>query len=76
MTANSSIAGAGEGVRKSSGYAVFNAQMGYTFDRRTTVTLAANKLFDRRYYARINGLNSYNTQDEPRSVSLNVRTRF
>ena len=77
MTANSAIDGTGEqGVREGSGYVVFNAQLGYDISSNTSVTLAANNLTDRRYYARIGGLNSYNTYGEPRSLSLNVRANF
>jgi len=65
-----------KGVREQGGYAVASAQLGYRLDSKTTVALAVNNLFDRRYYARVGGLNTYNTYGDPRSVSLSVRTRF
>ena len=74
---SSAVQGTGvEGLREGSGYAVVNAQLGYAVNKQTRVTLAANNLLDRRYYARVGGLNSYNTYGEPRNVSLNVRTHF
>lgn len=74
---SSAVLGSGaEGVREGGGYAVMNAQVAYAVDADTRVTLAVNNLADRRYYARVGGLNSYNIYGEPRSVSLNVRTRF
>lgn len=77
MIANSAINGTGEkGLREGSGYAVFNAQVGYDISQNTSLTLAVNNLTDRNYYARIGGLNTYNIYGEPRSVSLNLRTGF
>ncbi|KKO10122.1 hypothetical protein LCGC14_0026540 [marine sediment metagenome] len=77
MIANSAIDGTGEeGVREGSGYAIFNAQLGYEFTSNTSVALAVNNLTDRRYYARIGGLNSYNTYSDPRSVAVSLRARF
>ena len=77
MIANSAINGTGEkGLREGSGYAVFNAQVGYDISQNTSLTLAVNNLTDRNYYARIGGLNTYNIYGEPRTVSLNLRTGF
>ncbi|WP_417550229.1 TonB-dependent siderophore receptor [Methylophaga sp.] len=77
MIANSAINGTGEkGVREGSGYAVFNAQLGYNISQNTSLTLALDNLTDRKYYERIGGLNSYNIYGEPRTVSLNLRTGF
>jgi len=77
MTANSAVIGTGEkGLREGTGYAVFNAQLGYDITQKTSLTLAVNNLTDRKYYERIGGLNTYNTYGEPRSVSLNLRTSF
>ncbi|ARP93304.1 hypothetical protein CAL15_02215 [Bordetella genomosp. 13] len=64
------------GVREAGGYAVMNAQVAYAVTPQTRVTLAVNNLADRRYYARVGTLSSYNIYGEPRSVSLNLRTRF
>lgn len=77
MTANSAVIGTGEkGLREGTGYAVFNAQLGYDITQKTSLTIAVNNLTDRKYYERIGGLNTYNTYGEPRSVSLNLRTSF
>jgi outer membrane receptor for ferric coprogen and ferric-rhodotorulic acid len=73
----SAVIGSGvPGVREQGGYAVASAQLGYRLDRATTVALAVNNLFDRTYYARVGGLNSYNTYGDPRNVTLSLRTRF
>jgi outer membrane receptor for ferric coprogen and ferric-rhodotorulic acid len=57
------------------GYAVYNAQVGYTFDKHTSATLTLNNLFDRRYYARTVG--TYFSQfGDRRNVMLSVRTDF
>lgn len=77
MIANSAIDGTGEeGVREGSSYAIFNAQLGYDFSANTSVALAVNNLTDRHYYARIGGLNSYNTYGDPRNVAVSLRASF
>ncbi|MGP9806945.1 TonB-dependent siderophore receptor [Halomonas sp. AOP12-B1-6] len=77
MVANSAIDGTGEeGIREGSGYAILNAQLGYDVTSDTSLTLAINNLTDRRYYARIGGLNSYNTYGDPLNVAVNLRTSF
>lgn len=77
VTANSSLLGTGApGLREQGGYAVANAQLGYAFDRRLSVSLAVNNLFDRTYWARVGGLNTYNTYGDPRSVLLSVRGSY
>lgn len=74
VTANSALLGSGvPGVREQGGYAVANAQAGYTFTRGITVSLAVNNLFDRSYWARVGGLNTYNIYGDPRSVLLSMR---
>ena len=64
------------GLRKQGGYGTASAQLGYRFDAKTTLSLVVNNVFDRTYYARVGGLNSYNTYGEPRSVSATLRTTF
>ena len=74
VTANSSLLGSGvPGVREQGGYAVANAQAGYAFAKGITLSLAVNNLFDRNYWARVGGLNTYNIYGDPRSVLLSVR---
>lgn len=76
MVSSAAIGSGVQGLREGSGYAVLNAQLGYAVNPATRVTLAVNNLADRRYYARVGTLNSYNIYGEPRTVSLNVRTHF
>jgi len=77
VTANSALLGSGTpGVREQGGYPVANAQLGYALDRRLAVTLAVNNLFDRNYWARVGGLNTYNIYGDPRSVLLSVRGSY
>jgi outer-membrane receptor for ferric coprogen and ferric-rhodotorulic acid len=57
------------------GYAVYNAQIGYSFNKHTSATMTVNNLFDRRYYARTVG--TYFSQfGDRRNVMLTVRTDF
>lgn len=77
VTASSALLGAGvPGLREQGGYAVANAQLGYALDRRLAVTLAVNNVFDRTYWARVGGLNTYNIYGDPRSVLLSVRGSY
>ena len=74
VTANSALLGSGvAGVREQGGYAVANAQAGYTFANGITMSLAVSNLFDRNYWARVGGLNTYNIYGDPRSVLLSAR---
>lgn len=61
-------------LREQGGYAVASAQLGYRVSDSTTVGLTANNLFDRKYYARVGGLNTYNVYGEPRNFMLTLRT--
>lgn len=57
------------------GYAIYNAQIGYRFNKHTSATLTLNNMFDRRYYVR--DLGSYFSQfGDRRNVMLTVRTDF
>lgn len=77
VTASSALLGSGTpGVREQGGHAVANAQLGYALDRRLAVTLAVNNVFDRTYWARVGGLNTYNIYGDPRSVLLSVRGSY
>lgn len=77
VTASSALLGSGvPGLREQGGYAVANAQLGYALDRRLAVTLAVNNVFDRTYWARVGGLNTYNIYGDPRSVLLSVRGSY
>lgn len=63
-------------LRGQGGYALASAQLGYQIADNTSVALLGNNLFDREYYARVGGLNSYNTVGEPRSFALVLRTQL
>jgi outer membrane receptor for ferric coprogen and ferric-rhodotorulic acid len=76
-TANSALLGSGVfGIREQGGYAVANAQVGYAITPAVTVSLAINNLFDRSYWARVGGLNTYNIYGDPRSMLLTVRGSY
>ncbi|MCQ4316297.1 TonB-dependent siderophore receptor [Stutzerimonas zhaodongensis] len=64
----------GTDLRTQSGYALFNAQIGYQVASKTSVALLGNNLFDREYYARVGGVNTYNTFGDPRNFTLMLRT--
>ena len=75
--ASGSAAGSGQAaIRRQGGYAVANAMASYRFNRHTTLQLNANNLFDRTYYTRLGGLNSYNTYGEPRNVMMTLRAQY
>lgn len=75
--ASASKAGNGTSALRSQGsYAVVNALASYRLTPRTTLALNVNNLFDRTYYTRLGGLNTYNSYGEPRNVSLTLRTRL
>ncbi|HSX69680.1 MAG TPA: TonB-dependent receptor, partial [Pseudomonas sp.] len=63
-------------LRAQGGYALVNAQVGYEFSEKTSVALLGNNLFDRHYYARVGGQNTYNTFGEPRNFALVLRTEL
>lgn len=75
--ASDSKAGNGSSsLRSQGGYAVVNALVSYRVSPRTTVALNLNNLFDRTYYTRLGGLNTYNSYGDPRNASLTLRSRF
>lgn len=63
-------------IRKQGGYAVVNALVSYNINKNLSLALNANNIFDRTYYTRLGGLNTYNTYGEPRNFKLTLRTRF
>jgi len=63
-------------LRSQSGYTVVNAMLSYRIDKTFTVALNANNLFDRTYYTRLGGLNTYNTYGEPRNLALTLRAQY
>lgn len=57
------------------GYAIFNAQVGYQFNKHVTASLALNNIFNRGYYSRTPGT-FYGQFGDLRNVMLTVRTDF
>lgn len=75
----SSGAGSSRGnrnVETQGGYAVVNALVGYQIDKNYSVSLAANNLFDRNYYATVGTFTAYNFYGEPRNLMLTFRARY
>lgn len=62
--------------REQAGYAVFNAQIGYRIDKTYSVSLAVNNLFDRTYFTRVQGTNTYMNYGEPRNFLLTLRASY
>lgn len=74
---SSSTAGTGtSAVRRQGGYAITNALLSYRIDEHFTLALNLNNLFDRTYYTRLGGLNTYNTYGEPFNFALMLRARY
>lgn len=63
-------------IQTQGGYAVFNAVLGYQIDKNYSVSLAANNLFDRNYYATVGTFTAYNFYGEPRNLMLTFRARY
>ena len=76
-TVSGTEAGTGSSaVRAQGGYTVANALLGYRVNESLSINFNANNLFDKTYYARLGGTNSYNTYGDPRNYSLSARFRF
>ncbi|WP_250862638.1 TonB-dependent receptor, partial [Caballeronia sp. INML3] len=56
-------------------YAIFDAQVGYRFNKHLEATLQLNNIFDRGYYIRPPG-QFYSVFGDRRNVMLSVRTDF
>jgi outer membrane receptor for ferric coprogen and ferric-rhodotorulic acid len=57
------------------GYAIFNAQVGYRFNKHVEASLNLNNIFNRSYYIRPPG-NFYSEFGDRRNVMLTVRSDF
>lgn len=62
--------------RRQGGYAVVSLMARYRISDHWDVQLNANNLFDRTYYSRFGGLNTYNTYGDPRNFQLTLRAQF
>jgi len=77
MTAQSEFLGGGvAGLREQEAYALFSLHGGYAVTPKVSVAISVNNLFDKTYYARVGGPNTYNTYGDPRNVTVALRTRF
>jgi outer membrane receptor for ferric coprogen and ferric-rhodotorulic acid len=56
-------------------YAIFNAQVGYRFNKHLEASLQLNNIFNRDYYIRPPG-NFYSVFGDKRNVMLTVRSDF
>lgn len=77
LVASESAAGTGSSaVRRQGGYAVVNAVLSYRIDRHYSLSMNINNLFDRTYYTRLGGTNTYNTYGDPRNIALTLRVTY
>lgn len=58
------------------GYAIYNALLGYRFNRMWMAQLNANNLFDKRYLAKYTPTGFSNYYGDPRNVQLTLRATF
>lgn len=74
---SSGIVGTGiEGLREQDAFTVVNLQGGLRLSKATTLSVSVNNVLDKTFWARVGGLNSYNTYGEPRSVMFALRGAF
>jgi outer membrane receptor for ferric coprogen and ferric-rhodotorulic acid len=57
------------------GYAIYNAQVGYQFNKRWSASLTVNNLFDRQYYARVPS-SYFGVFGDRRNAMLTVRANY
>lgn len=62
--------------RRQGGYAVTNLMLRYRISDHWDLQFNANNLFDRTYYTRFGGLNTYNTYGDARNFQLTLRASF
>lgn len=72
-SASKSASGTSPTDREQGGYAVVNLQVGYQIDKTYSASFSVNNVFDRSYYTRVGGTNTYNTFGEPRNYLLTLR---
>lgn len=76
VNAYSASASGANSQRRQGGYAVANLMARYRINSHWDVQLNANNLFDRTYYTRLGGTNTYNTYGDPRNFQLTLRAQF
>lgn len=70
------IGGGVAGVREQEPYAILSLHGGYAITPNVSLGASLNNAFDKVYYARVGGPNTYNTYGEPRNLTLVLRARF
>lgn len=63
-------------AREQNFYAVYDTQIAYNLARDVALTLSVNNLFDKTYYTRLGGTNTYNYYGDPRNYALTLRVRY
>lgn len=76
VNAYSASASGANSQRRQGGYAVASLMARYRINSHWDVQLNANNLFDRTYYTRLGGTNTYNTYGDPRNFQLTLRAQF
>lgn len=77
VSAQSSIySRTGTAEASQSGYAVYNAMLGYRFNDRYSVQLNANNIFDKTYYKKVGANATGYYYGDPRNVALTLRGTF
>ncbi len=67
----------GSSVRVSqSGYAIWNARVGYRVNEHVSFGLNLNNVFDKVYYQRLGNVDMGNAYGEPRNAMLSMRVRY
>ena len=61
---------------RQSGYALYDAGIGYQITQHLSADLLATNLTDKKYFQRINTFQDGNIFGDPRAVSMTVRARF
>jgi outer membrane receptor for ferric coprogen and ferric-rhodotorulic acid len=57
-------------------YAVWNARVGYQFNKNWSAALNVNNLFDKKYYQTIGAPGWGSFYGDPRNATLTLRGRF
>lgn len=58
------------------GYATFDAMAAYRFTPKLKLQINADNIFNRHYYARVGGTNTFNIPGSERSLTANLRYSF
>ena len=70
------IGGGVVGVREQKPYAILGLHGGYALTPKLSLSASLNNVFDKHYYARVGGPNTYNTFGDPRNLTVALRARF